>query len=322
MNPNENEITAIGTERLVCNDIATRQQKGIAKYGVSVADNPLPIKEWLRHAYEECLDRAVYLKRAIDAHVDNLAAYQNEITDEMVEQEAKKMEDYYNKAATKLPFVCSKSYQHARYHLTQLAEREKGWLQEREELRNALIKIRDWKRMNDAIRPSASMRHIADLALNPKGGDEVKESYVLKDTIAIGQKQATSPADEVTKSAQDLTDFYKEELNHCKELRDSALAEVVKLKEEIDATRNLCGDRYPDARAIELIHTLRAEVAKFKEPEITINGAKLSTAQAMVVRVAISSFEPDCGDDIHGHFMTAAYRKHLTEIIKFMSLNP
>jgi hypothetical protein len=54
-----------GTERAVCDDITARQQHGIAKYGVTVQDNPLPLRAWLQHAYEECLDQAVYLKRAM-----------------------------------------------------------------------------------------------------------------------------------------------------------------------------------------------------------------------------------------------------------------
>jgi hypothetical protein len=59
-----------GIEAAVCNDIAERQQKGIAKYGVTVPENPLPLKEWLQHAYEETLDKAIYLKRAI-AEMEN-----------------------------------------------------------------------------------------------------------------------------------------------------------------------------------------------------------------------------------------------------------
>ena len=55
-----------GTEAKVCNDIAARQELGINKYGVTVADNPLELREWLQHAYEETLDKAIYLKRAID----------------------------------------------------------------------------------------------------------------------------------------------------------------------------------------------------------------------------------------------------------------
>lgn len=55
-----------GTEAAVCHDIAARQRAGVAKYGTTVADNPLSVKQWLQHAYEECLDQAVYLRRAID----------------------------------------------------------------------------------------------------------------------------------------------------------------------------------------------------------------------------------------------------------------
>ena len=56
---------AVGVEALVCADIARRQQQGIAKYGVTVADNPLTLSQWLQHAYEETLDLAIYLKRAL-----------------------------------------------------------------------------------------------------------------------------------------------------------------------------------------------------------------------------------------------------------------
>lgn len=54
-----------GIEAEVCQDIAERQQRGIAKYGTTVAENPLSLKQWLQHAYEETLDKAIYLKRAI-----------------------------------------------------------------------------------------------------------------------------------------------------------------------------------------------------------------------------------------------------------------
>jgi hypothetical protein len=56
---------ATGIEAIVCRDIAARQQTGISKYGTTVADNPLSLQQWLQHAYEECLDQAVYLRRAI-----------------------------------------------------------------------------------------------------------------------------------------------------------------------------------------------------------------------------------------------------------------
>jgi len=59
-----------GTEAIVCADIARRQAHGIAKYGTTVAENPLPLRQWLVHAYEEHLDAAVYLRRSI-AEIDN-----------------------------------------------------------------------------------------------------------------------------------------------------------------------------------------------------------------------------------------------------------
>jgi len=55
-----------GTEARVCADIAARQALGIAKYGSTVHDNPLTLRAWLLHAYEETLDQAVYLRRAIE----------------------------------------------------------------------------------------------------------------------------------------------------------------------------------------------------------------------------------------------------------------
>lgn len=64
--PSEPTAEAIGTEDRVCADIAGRQQVGLRKYGVHVADNPLTLREWLQHAYEECLDQSVYLRRAMD----------------------------------------------------------------------------------------------------------------------------------------------------------------------------------------------------------------------------------------------------------------
>ena len=54
-----------GIEAAVCEDIAKRQRLGIGKYKMTVADNPLDLQQWLQHAYEECLDQAVYLRRAM-----------------------------------------------------------------------------------------------------------------------------------------------------------------------------------------------------------------------------------------------------------------
>ncbi len=53
-------------EYMVAADIFERQRVGLKKYGVSVKDNPLPLRDWLQHAYEESLDHAIYLRRAMN----------------------------------------------------------------------------------------------------------------------------------------------------------------------------------------------------------------------------------------------------------------
>lgn len=62
----EKWTAAEGTEQKVINLIEQRQKLGIAKYGTTVADNPLVLKEWLQHQLEELLDAAIYVQRAID----------------------------------------------------------------------------------------------------------------------------------------------------------------------------------------------------------------------------------------------------------------
>ena len=54
------------------------------------------------------------------------------------------------------------------------------------------------------------------------------------------------------------------------------------------------------------------------EADVIINGVRLTEAQAMTLRVAISGFLPACGDDDHGRFMSAAYRKAKLEIFNLM----
>lgn len=66
-------LDVTGTEARVCADIARRQQHGLAKYGVSVEANPLQLRAWLQHAYEEHLDAAIYLRRAIE-EIDRAAS--------------------------------------------------------------------------------------------------------------------------------------------------------------------------------------------------------------------------------------------------------
>ena len=64
-----------GIEAEVCADIARRQAFGKNKYGTTVAENPLSLRAWLVHAFEEALDQAIYLKRAI-AEIDAQQARQ------------------------------------------------------------------------------------------------------------------------------------------------------------------------------------------------------------------------------------------------------
>lgn len=51
----------------VRNDLLERSKRGIDKYGVTLDREDLDLKDWLQHAYEETLDKALYLKRAIKA---------------------------------------------------------------------------------------------------------------------------------------------------------------------------------------------------------------------------------------------------------------
>ena len=45
--------------------VKARADKGMSKYGVSMARTDITTVEWLRHAQEEALDLAVYLERII-----------------------------------------------------------------------------------------------------------------------------------------------------------------------------------------------------------------------------------------------------------------
>lgn len=46
-------------------DLLQRSQVGLKKYGVGLDRTDLSLRDWLQHAYEETLDQANYLKRAI-----------------------------------------------------------------------------------------------------------------------------------------------------------------------------------------------------------------------------------------------------------------
>ena len=61
------------------------------------------------------------------------------------------------------------------------------------------------------------------------------------------------------------------------------------------------------------------------EPDITINGVHLTTAEAMTVRVALGAFAMDLenenalGDDGHGHAMRDGYRAAIRDIFALMA---
>jgi len=59
-----------------------------------------------------------------------------------------------------------------------------------------------------------------------------------------------------------------------------------------------------------------------EEPTIIINGHRLTRAQSMTVRVALSSFEADCGNDAHGIAMTKGYNGCVGEIIGMLLKEP
>ena len=55
-----------GVEARVCEDIARRQEMGIKKYGTTVEELEVPLRDWLQHQYEELLDAAIYCKKAME----------------------------------------------------------------------------------------------------------------------------------------------------------------------------------------------------------------------------------------------------------------
>ncbi len=46
-------------------DLLRRSQAGLVKYGTTLDRTDLDLRDWLQHAYEECLDQALYLARSI-----------------------------------------------------------------------------------------------------------------------------------------------------------------------------------------------------------------------------------------------------------------
>ena len=46
-----------------CIEMLERSKVGVEKYGTTLEENDIPIKEWIQHAKEEAMDMANYLER-------------------------------------------------------------------------------------------------------------------------------------------------------------------------------------------------------------------------------------------------------------------
>jgi len=66
MESTSNENVTTFTDSIVFDvikDIASRAELGLAKYNKTMDREDLIASDWVQHAYEECLDMALYLKR-------------------------------------------------------------------------------------------------------------------------------------------------------------------------------------------------------------------------------------------------------------------
>jgi len=61
------EITQDNVVLEVMKKLNERSKLGTAKYGTTLENNPLSLKQWLQHSLEECLDMANYLQAAINS---------------------------------------------------------------------------------------------------------------------------------------------------------------------------------------------------------------------------------------------------------------
>jgi hypothetical protein len=59
-------------------------------------------------------------------------------------------------------------------------------------------------------------------------------------------------------------------------------------------------------------------IVEHPEPEIVINGVKLTSAQAMTVRVALSAADWDCGTDDLSKQLSENYRARAREVFEIM----
>ena len=60
-------------------DLLTRSKVGIKKYGDTLDREDLDLIDWLQHAYEEGLDKILYLKRARKEAIKEKWIYEDEL---------------------------------------------------------------------------------------------------------------------------------------------------------------------------------------------------------------------------------------------------
>lgn len=58
------------------------------------------------------------------------------------------------------------------------------------------------------------------------------------------------------------------------------------------------------------------------KPIITINGQQLTNGQAAMLRVAVTGFDCECGDDAHGMRMREQYTARKNEVVAMLSRPP
>ena len=108
MESRNNENVTTFTDSIVFDtikDIAARAEAGLAKYNTTMDREDLVASDWVQHAYEECLDMSLYLKRLkkdMLAMEEELRAFKTQAMikerwDEIIEQDEvrRKYKEHY-----------------------------------------------------------------------------------------------------------------------------------------------------------------------------------------------------------------------------------
>ena len=89
-------------EDKVCEKIQGRAEVGLKKYGVSMADEVLSLREWLIHLQEELMDAAVYVEKLI-GEVDNEMQIKRLLTVLDAKKHNQHLKDRWNKKEQSSP---------------------------------------------------------------------------------------------------------------------------------------------------------------------------------------------------------------------------